>query len=84
METEQVFNLREIGCSQWTDQIPQRLITTYHIQTRRIEYSVQREEKQIGRITTTSRAGDAFLPLVVILFFTVAFEARSRLSRIEW
>jgi hypothetical protein len=65
MCTEFVFNLDEIGISEWEDMIARRVIVPLAMRGQRIFHSVHRNLKHISAVTCISAAGEHMTPFMV-------------------
>jgi hypothetical protein len=62
---ELVFNLDEVGISEWEDRAPRKVIVPVSMTDQTIHHSVHRNFKHISVICCASGAGESLTPFVV-------------------
>jgi hypothetical protein len=62
---ERVFNLAEIGSSDWEDQKPKRGITPLAVSADDVYYPVSRRYRHIMRLACVSAADNALTPMII-------------------
>lgn len=63
--SELVFNLDEVGSSDWEDQKPKKVIVPYSVKDEDVYHSVTRRYKHLTLLACVSAAGDALTPMVI-------------------
>jgi hypothetical protein len=71
VSTELILNVDEVGCQESPDRKKRDVIISHQERPCKVEYAVSRKEKCVTCITTILMAGDALMPILVILWRTI-------------